>query len=507
MLLLRIKGNVLLIKYILKNHFGICQNTKIKNMKKLILCLMIGFLCYTSVLCQPYFNKTYGQPNHDLGVKILKDSDSTFVLLGSSFGQIYFLKVNRQGDTLWTKRHGTNYFEYSSDVVKTNDGNYLIISQNTGQEVGGITKVNTHGDTIWTKFYADSAGYPASIAKKNENFIVLGRENCITVNGNDTIQDNDISITEYDSLGNTLWQKYYGNPIDTDNAGQLIITQDGNYVVTGSTYIWSYGTLFYLFKTNQQGDTLWTKTLFESSSMKGVRLVENSSKELVVIGYKYVSGEDHNMVFLKFDSLGNKLWEKDYDFGYKEYGTEIISASAGGYYALGYVNYNTTAGNMITDIILLRLNENGDALWTKTFQTSGEEIALSILEIDNNNFAILGTMYSSVIPKSEVYLIICDSLGNYDNTLGIENTSLNIPSNKCIIYPNPSNAFSSVKLISTDKPIESIEIINPLGQQIYQLTGIKKREIPIETSFLEGLYFIKVYDTDNQLEILKMIKE
>src|SRR5438045_9216141 len=68
-------------------------------------------------------------------------------------------KMNSSGDTLWTKTYGGLNDDYGYELIKTSDGNLLAcgISYSFSQQGSCdiyMVKLNTNGDTLWTKnFY------------------------------------------------------------------------------------------------------------------------------------------------------------------------------------------------------------------------------------------------------------------------------------------------------------------------------------------------------------------
>jgi len=90
--------------------------------------------------------KRYGGANSDRAYSIKQTSDSMFVIVGmsNSFGSgdwdIYMLKINGSGDTLFTKRIGNALDEMGYSLVKMSDQS-LLITGLIGRAVQGKCKV------------------------------------------------------------------------------------------------------------------------------------------------------------------------------------------------------------------------------------------------------------------------------------------------------------------------------------------------------------------------------
>ena len=78
------------------------------------------------------WTKTYGGANNDLALDIKQTTDSGFVIAGStaSFGagqyDVYLIRTDKIGDTLWTKTYGNSLDETAWCVQQTSDGGFIV---------------------------------------------------------------------------------------------------------------------------------------------------------------------------------------------------------------------------------------------------------------------------------------------------------------------------------------------------------------------------------------------
>jgi hypothetical protein len=72
----------------------------------------------------------------------------------------------------------------------------------------------------------------------------------------------------------------------------------------------------------------------------------------------------------------------------------------------------------------------------------------------------------------------------------------------CSIFPNPVDDI--LNIFCSDNAISRIEIFDNFGRQIYSQTY--KESIDI-SSFSKGLYLLKLYDTNEQFSVFKIIKK
>jgi len=74
--------------------------------------------------------------------------------------------------------------------------------------------------------------------------------------------------------------------------------------------------------------------------------------------------------------------------------------------------------------------------------------------------------------------------------------------NGCSVFPNPVDDILNISC--SDNAISRIEIFDNLGRKVY---GQTYKEIIDVSSFSKGLYLLKVYDTNGQVSVSKIIKK
>ena len=153
----------------------------------------------------------------------------------------------------WAKCYGGTGFDMANSVQQTTDGGYIIAgsSTSTDGDVHGnhstyiadfwIVKLNVNGDTLWTKCYGGSdRDFAQSIQQTTDDGYIVAGETFSTdgdVHGNhDTTNTNpDWWILKLDANGDTIWTRCYGGT-DLDLAQSIQQTTDGGYIVAGETF-------------------------------------------------------------------------------------------------------------------------------------------------------------------------------------------------------------------------------------------------------------------------------
>jgi hypothetical protein len=88
----------------------------------------------------------------------------------------YIMRVNANGDSLWTKQHGTaGVSEYFNAITGALDGGYICVGRQGSK--GWILKIDENGNKVWEKQYPETGdGYLNSIERINNNgYFCTGR--------------------------------------------------------------------------------------------------------------------------------------------------------------------------------------------------------------------------------------------------------------------------------------------------------------------------------------------
>ncbi|MDQ3048698.1 MAG: T9SS type A sorting domain-containing protein [Bacteroidota bacterium] len=109
------------------------------------------------------WTKTFGGPYRDEGKSIVTNSDGTYTLCvrDSSYGagdiDVTIIKTTSTGIPIWTKTYGGTLKDTPKMIQPTTDGGYVVacISRSFGwvQPDMWILKLNASGDTLWSRNY------------------------------------------------------------------------------------------------------------------------------------------------------------------------------------------------------------------------------------------------------------------------------------------------------------------------------------------------------------------
>ena len=478
-------------------------------MKTKILMLVVFLLAISTADAQIMFERTYGGISNDWGSCVQQTSDSGFILTGGtySYGEgsedVYLIKTNKNGDTLWTKTYGGNGGDFGSRIIQTIDGGYLISGRTSSFGAGlcdiYLIKTNSVGDTIWTKTFGgiddESAG--SVIENSDGSLIVVGSTNSYST------ANSAAYILKTDANGLLLWSKTYEKS-NISGAGDVHKTNDGNYFVSGYTYENYYNSKLFLLKINENGDTIWTKTISNpDGGLLGAKISPTSDNGIIFTGTMFFINGEAKIYMLKTDTTGNVIWFKKY--GGAEYvgGGNSFQTNDGGFILTGVIgnvakkqNTSSCPNNeffpdsvntkMFTngDLYLLRTNCNGDSLWSRVYGDAGEDVGNSVQQTNDYGYAVCG--YTTKGSSLDLFLI---KTNNYGYT-GIGDNDESMTS--FYLYPNPSKGVFQIQVDRYFNEGLNIKVMNISGQNILNKTIDFNKSNQIDlTEYGNGLYLIQ----------------
>jgi hypothetical protein len=377
------------------------------------------FLLKTNQYGDTTWAKMYGGTQNDIGYAVEQTLDTGYVIIGStrSFGagnsDVYLIKTDAHGDTLWTKTYGGSENDVGHSVKQTSDNGYIVAgyTQSFGASPGDvyIIKTDAHGDTLWTRMYGNIESEQAweVIELSSGGYIIAGYAQSIVT------AEYNAYVISLDVNGDTLWTKTYGGS-GHDEAHSIIETPDAGFVIIGSTrpeLETNYD--IYVIKTLDNGDTLWTKTYGPNiGDDQGWSLQNTSDGGYILAGYSNSFGAgDYDMYLIKTDVNGNVMWDTTYGGTDDEMCSSVQQTSDNRYIIVGSTQSFGAGSN---DVYIVKTGFHMDTVWTNTYGGIGDDRGYSVQQTFDNNYIITGktTSFGSRGDSADVYLINTDSIGN-----------------------------------------------------------------------------------------------
>lgn len=119
------------------------------------------------------------------GYKIHVTSDNGYIITGNTNGfgagesDMYLIKTDVFGDTMWTRTFGGTGMDVAYDVQQTVDGGYIVVgyTESFGSGLRSVYSVRTNGngDTLWTRTYGQNLEEGLSVEQTSDGgFVITG---------------------------------------------------------------------------------------------------------------------------------------------------------------------------------------------------------------------------------------------------------------------------------------------------------------------------------------------
>jgi hypothetical protein len=324
-----------------------------------------------------------------------------------------------QPDSLWSHTYGRSGNEFSYSAVQAQDGGYVLGAQinpgGGGNWDAWLIKTNALGDTTWCRAYGGTGwecGYNIGRTAEGGYFIAGSTDSYGT--------SQDYWLVKTDADGNAIWDRTYGG------AGEEQLfsgkqTADSGFVLAGYTYSYGAGGRdFWLVKTDADGEIQWNRT-FGGQQHDGASAgaIQTADGGYMVAGVVRSLGEPNGDFWLiKLNANGDSVWSHPYGGPRVEIPYCVRQTADGGYIITGY----TTQSNGFTDAWLLKTDANGDSLWSVTYgNPNTPEVGLSVVQTDDGGYAVAGGReWNTSSGVGDAWMFRTDSNGNilWDRTFG-----------------------------------------------------------------------------------------
>lgn len=393
-----------------------------------------------------YFNDGYD----NVAVAIEETADKGFIILANSAirnseaeqyrFKILLIKIDQFGNEEWRQHYpdltgepnGTGKL-YTGHSLMILPGGYLI----TGEEIDTETrlkrqllllKVNKKGEPVNStpKTYPTANLIGQAATRADNNYLVLASSpsdaESIYVGAVDTTTFGFVWVRQYGQGTINLINKIFYTPGATPllffggEQKQAASTYDGFVTPTPLDAASPPGGI-----TQQLGTNLFNDFAGDFCQ-KG--------QNFGFVGHTAANGDDGDIVFYKVSSDGKQLDSKTYTKeifsesdttaisgkvvnNKKEVGNAIVSTTDGGYIILGTIaTYAGVLGNGNTDLLLLKINGNGDKEWSRPYGGLDADNGTSIRQTSDGGYIVLGDAKLGALRT--IMIIKTDNLGDVD---------------------------------------------------------------------------------------------
>jgi hypothetical protein len=144
----------------------------------------------------------------------------------------------------------------------------------------------------------------------------------------------------------------------------------------------------------------------------GRSLIQTDDGGFVLAGEtdSYGAG-DSDCWLVKTDSSGNHEWNQTFGGIGEDVPYDLIQTVDGGFAFTGHTH---SYGARSPDIWLVKTDSNGHHKWNQTFGGNASDTAISLIQTEEEGFALAGITNSMKIGNSEMWLVKTDSSGHHE---------------------------------------------------------------------------------------------
>lgn len=341
---------------------------------------------------------------------IFTDDNAILICGRSSSKQSFVLKVNKLGEEIWRKEIVMGPKNFLNSLLEYNTGEIYgcggIFKTDSDIIDLFIIKMNNNGDTIWTRRFGDLDNEIGGnfIETMDGNFLITGNRY-----NNNIVQHNFLLMIS--NNGDSLWAKNFLE-FPLRNISSLVEDELGNFLIVSSITENRINSRIYR-KLNSLGEQIWYKSYTDSINRTIYPTIELPGKELVSTGTINNSiNENRQVDVLKTDNIGNLIWEKSFgEVEFNEHGSAITQDLDGNFVITGRSDNSVPK----SDIVLLKIDSEGNLIWYNRFGSDYADIGRNSLVDDAGDIFTIGdyNLNQSTNNNGTICLIISDKNGKF----------------------------------------------------------------------------------------------
>jgi len=198
-----------------------------------------------------------GGEKEDSAQALTRIADGTMMLVGyrelerSGDTDFFVMKLDQNGKKIWAKTYGEDQADRLNGVAATADGGIVATgstrSYKSAQTDMSVLRLDTDGNIVWHKIYGfQYYEYGNAVASTGDGAVMVA-------GGTNTLGKGDHSVymIALDKSGKLIWSHVYGDR-GKDRMNAIASMDDGSMVAVGGSDSHSRSTKFYMLKFDKQ---------------------------------------------------------------------------------------------------------------------------------------------------------------------------------------------------------------------------------------------------------------
>jgi len=404
------------------------------------------------------WQKVYSLHDKEVASSVAQTADGGYIVAGYTgsgydTSDMWILRLNAAGDTLWTKLLDFEKVDWALSVTISSDSSYVMAGFTSPNSVSSgtimkVLKLSRNGDILWT-FTDTITGLIAGdvVQPPGGGYTLFG---CNYDGNPDTI-----AVIRLRENGQEDWRRIYQG-LTFGIIYQMKPTRDTGYILAGQIYSDSItGYDNYLMRLNHNCDTVWTK-IFGTVNWDIAYAVEEDMNG----HYLVATAEDYgaNTILYSVGEDGSILDIRTYGLGTGSYLYALSKTDDGGFIASG------VAGTAFTDhgLLVMRFDAAGDSLWTRVYQQVQYAWSDDIHQTMDEGYIVAGTVSYNYGNNSDMWILKLDESG----LVGIRDNPADAMAAGISISPNPCTTTAAIRYSLINASVVTISIYDASGRKV-----------------------------------------
>jgi hypothetical protein len=331
-------------------------------------------------------------------------ASTTVKVINGDVGVQAVFKINT-----FVKTFGGTDNDWGYCVQQTSDSGYVVSGYTESFGAGGrdmyLVKTGADGNSPWQKYFGTTANEGGSCVQQlgDGGYVIAGTT--VSLTG----QNADIYLVKTGPMGNASFTRTIHGPLDHYQYYMEKAT-GGGYVFTGFSIGSAADTNIYFVKTNDTGGIVNTPVNYPGPNAdfaRCIRQISGSSGYYIAGATSSFGAGGQDAYLIRTDDTGGIVWSKTYGGADNEFWNSIQPTSDGGCAAVGFI-----AAGSDTSVYCAKIDASGNATWTKTYSGTGVEYGRCIQQTSDGGYIIAGGTTSTGHGAMDVYLIKINAAGD-----------------------------------------------------------------------------------------------
>ncbi|MCW8822158.1 MAG: hypothetical protein OQK45_08000 [Sulfurovum sp.] len=311
---------------------------------------------------------------------------------------------------VWDKTYGGDDGDIAQGIVALENGESALIGTCRSFDAQRtdicVSRMDAKGEILWRLLLggAKEDEGKAIIRAADGSLIILGSSKSFAKN-----YDRDLYVAKVSPDGKLVWKQTVGGDRD-EFAGGLAGTDDGGVLVVGDSN--SFGNGYkdvYIAKLDKNGKVLSSYIMGGEKEDSAKALTRTADGNMMLVGYREPErAGDTDFFVVKLDQNGKKIWTKTYGQEQADSLNSVTATVDGGIVATGSTR---SYGSEQTDMSVIKFDTDGNIVWHKIYGFKYYEYGNAVSSTDDGGVMVAGGTTTLGKGDHSVYMIALDKSG------------------------------------------------------------------------------------------------